>query len=48
MKNIAIGSSVILGTILGPVFYLVSPEWCILYGGITAGVIAFLVGEFND
>ncbi len=48
MKNIVIGTSVILGTILGPVFYLVSPEWCILYGGVTAGVIAFLVGEFND
>ena len=48
MKNIVIGASVILGTILGPVFYLVSPEWCILYGGVTAGVIAFLVGEFNE
>ena len=48
MKNIVIGTSVILGTILGPVFYLVSPEWCILYGGVTAGTIAFLVGEFND
>ena len=48
MKNIVIGTSVILGTILGPVFYLISPEWCILYGGVTAGVIAFLIGEFND
>jgi len=48
IKNIVIGTSVILGTILGPVFYLVSPEWCILYGGVTAGVIAFLIGEFND
>ena len=48
MKNIVIGASVILGTILGPAFYLVSPEWCILYGGVTAGVIAFLVGEYND
>ena len=48
IKNIAIGTSVILGTILGPVFYLFSPEWCILYGGVTAGIIAFFAGEFND
>ena len=48
MKNIAIGISVILGTILGPLFYLLSPEWCILYGGVAAGVIAFFAGEIND
>ena len=48
MKNIAIGTSVILGTILGPLFYLVSPEWCILYGGLTAGIIAYFAGEIND
>ena len=48
MKNIAIGTSVILGTILGPLFYLVSPEWCILYGGVAAGTIAFFAGEIND
>ena len=48
MKNIAIGTSVILGTILGPFFYLVSPEWCILYGGVTAGIVAFFAGEIND
>ena len=48
MKNIAIGTSVILGTILGPLFYLISPEWCILYGGVAAGVIAFFAGEIND
>ena len=48
MKNIAIGTSVILGTILGPLFYLVSPEWCILYGGATAGIVAFFAGEIND
>tara|TARA_A100001011_G_scaffold346587_1_gene383071 strand:+ start:294 stop:995 length:702 start_codon:yes stop_codon:yes gene_type:complete len=47
IKNIAIGTSVILGTILGPAFYLISPEWCILYGGVSAGVIAFFVGEFD-
>ena len=48
MKNVAIGTSVILGTILGPLFYLVSPEWCILYGGVTAGIVAFFAGEIND
>ena len=47
IKNVAIGTSVILGTILGPAFYLVSPEWCILYGGVSAGVIAFFAGEFD-
>ena len=48
MKNIAIVTSVILGTILGPLFYLVSPEWCILYGGVTAGIVAFFAGEIYD
>ena len=48
MKNIAIGTSVILGTILGPLFYLVSPEWCILYGGVAAGIIAFFAGGIKD
>ena len=48
MKNIAIGTSVILGTILGPLFYLVSPEWCILYGGVAAGIVSFFAGEIND
>ena len=47
IKNIVIGASVILGTILGPAFYLISPDWCILYGGVSAGIIAFIVGEFN-
>jgi predicted branched-subunit amino acid permease len=47
MKTLQISIAVILGGILGPVFYFISPEWCILYGGITAGTIAFLVGEKN-
>jgi len=47
IKNIAIGTSVILGTILGPAFYLISPEWCILFGGVSAGIIAFFAGEFD-
>ena len=47
MKTIQISVSVILGAILGPAFYFVSPEWCILFGGFTAGTIAYLVGEKN-
>ena len=45
MKTIQIIFSVILGAILGPIFYFVSPEWCILYGGIVAGTIAYFIGE---
>ena len=45
MKTIQISWSVILGTILGPLFYFLSPEWCILFGGFVAGTIAFLYGE---
>ncbi len=48
MKTIKISLSIILGAILGPVFYFVSPEWCILFGGIIAGTIAYFVGEIND
>ena len=47
MKTIQISWSVILGTIFGPVFYFLSPEWCILFGGFVAGTIAFLYGERN-
>jgi hypothetical protein len=47
MKTIQITLSVILGAILGPIFYLFSPEWCILFGGLVAGSLAFLVGELN-
>ena len=45
MKTFQISLSVILGTILGPAFYFLSPEWCILFGGFIAGTIAFLLGE---
>ena len=48
MKTVQISLSVILGAILGPIFYFVSPEWCILLGGIFAGSIAYLFGEKND
>ena len=48
MKTLQISLSVIFGTILGPVFYFISSEWSILFGGFVAGTIAYLVGELND
>ena len=45
MKTFQITSSIILGAILGPAFYFISPEWCILYGGLIAGTFGFFVGE---
>jgi len=47
MKTIQISASVILGAILGPLFFFISPEWSILLGGFTAGTIAFFIGELN-
>ena len=47
MKTIQVTLSVLLGAILGPVFYFLSPEWSILLGGLIAGSFAFLVGEKN-
>ena len=48
MKTIKISLSIILGTILGPAFFFISQEWCILFGGIAAGTVAFIFGEIND
>ena len=48
MKTIQISLSIILGAILGPLFFFISPEWSILFGGFTEGTIAFFVGELND
>ena len=47
MKTIQITLSVTLGAIIGPMFYFLSPEWCILFGGFFAGTIAFFIGEKN-
>jgi len=47
MKSLQINLSIILGAILGPVFFFISPEWSILYGGVSAGTIAYFVGEFK-
>ena len=47
MKTIQISLSVTLGAILGPAFYFLSTEWCILFGGFIAGSIAYIIGEKN-
>ncbi len=45
MRTLQVSLSIILGSILGTLFYFVSPEWCILFGGVIAGTIAFFFGE---
>ena len=45
MKNLSVSISVILGTVLGPVIFLFSPEWSLLFAGLISGSIAFLIGE---
>ena len=47
MKTIHLTSAIILGALLCPAFYFISPEWSILYGGVVAGTIAFFIGEKN-
>ena len=47
MKTIQMSLAVILGSLLGIIFYFVSPEWSILVGGFTAGTLAFFIGELN-
>ena len=48
MKTIQMSLAVLLGGLFGILFYFVSPEWCILFGGFTAGTLAFFMGELND
>ena len=47
MKTIQMSLAVILGSVFAILFYFVSPEWCILFGGFTAGTLAFFIGELN-
>ena len=47
MKSLQINLSIILGAILGPLFFFISPEWSVLYGGVLAGTIAYFVGELK-
>ena len=45
MKTIQVKISIISGSILGPIFYNLSQEWCVLFGGFIAGTIAYIIGE---
>jgi predicted branched-subunit amino acid permease len=47
MKTIQMSLAVILGAFFGILFYFVSPEWSILFGGFTAGTLAFFIGSLN-
>ena len=47
MKNLSISTAVIGGTILGPLIYIFSTEWALLFAGLIAGTIAFIIGEKN-
>ena len=47
MKNQSISFAIISGTILGPVIYLFSSEWALLFAGLISGSIAFLIGGKN-
>jgi predicted branched-subunit amino acid permease len=47
MKTIQMSLAVILGAAFGVMFYFISPEWSILFGGFTAGTLAFYIGELN-
>ena len=47
MKTIQISLAVGLGAIFGFLFYFLSPEWSVLFGGFSAGTISFLIGELN-
>ena len=48
-KNIKTTIAIIIGIILGPLFYLSIPEWSILIAGFIGGTTAFLMkGKNND
>ena len=47
MKKLSISISVILGSVLGPVIFVFSAEWSLLFAGLISGSIAFLFGEKN-
>ena len=47
MKTIQMSLAVILGSVFGILFYFISPEWCILIGGLQLEQLAFFIGELN-
>ena len=44
MRNTSVSIAVICGTVLGPIVYIYSTEWAILYAGLIAGTVAFIFG----
>ena len=42
MKNLSISIAVVGGTVLGPLIYIVTTEWALLFAGLIAGTTAFL------
>ena len=47
MNNLKLITSIIGGLILGPIIYLYSAEWAILYAGLIAGTFSFFLGAKN-
>ena len=47
MKNLSMNIAIIGGVILGPIVYLISAEWAVLFAGLIAGTIAFLFRSKN-
>ena len=45
MSNLKIIVAVLSGALLGPILYLITPEWSILIAGIIGGSIAFLTKD---
>ena len=48
MKTFQVSLSIMLGFFVGPLFYFISPEWCILFGGFFGGTVAYFIGEKID
>ena len=45
MKNLSISIAVIGGTTLGPVIYLISTEWALLFAGLLQELLLFYLEE---
>ena len=47
MKNLSMNIAIIGGIVLGPIVYLYSTEWAILFAGLISGTTAFLFRSKN-
>ena len=47
MNNLKMIISVVGGVLLGPIFFIISAEWAILYAGLIAGTVAYIAGGKN-